>query len=222
IQTCETLAECLHQPLNNAPSVRLHIMLKGKNMQIHGQSVFDVFARPGMTSDLTSVRYDGFTTFIQGDSKFTYMVVDGSAYVVESTGNDSMSVTTQTVKCLSSITPFDSIVDALNNLTAVSSEYIVNSSEVDCPSGSLYEASFGGTHFIVCALGADGFIAYGREITMATEYLDSPLSRISAPKLTDGAESCADVVNPTSLSPTTLALLTGKEASPTCNTLEKC
>ncbi|KAG3057317.1 hypothetical protein PI125_g25418 [Phytophthora idaei] len=43
-------------------------MLKGKNMQIHGQSVFDVFAKPVVTTDARTVRYDGLATFIQEDS----------------------------------------------------------------------------------------------------------------------------------------------------------
>ncbi|ETN02857.1 hypothetical protein PPTG_15816 [Phytophthora nicotianae INRA-310] len=220
IQTPATPPQSLDQQLNNAPSVRLHIMLKGKNMQIHGQSVFDVFAKPVISADPTSVRYDGFATFIQWDSKFTSMVVDGSAYVVESTGDDTTSVATRTVRCLSSITPFDSIVDALNNLTAVSTEAVGDDSEVDCNKGSLYETSFGGKHFMVCAPGADGFIAYGGDITMVVEYLDSPLTSLSTPNLTDGSVSCPAVVKPTSVSPTTVAFLIGKEASPTCASLE--
>ncbi|KAG2771210.1 hypothetical protein JG687_00017034 [Phytophthora cactorum] len=124
-------------------------------------------------------------------------------------GDDTTSATAQTVRCLS-IKPFDSIVEALNNLTAISTASVGGDSEVDCSSGRLYETSFGGKHFIVCAFGADGFIAYGGDFTMSVEYLDSPLTSLSAPKLTDGSESCAAVAKPTPVSPTTQALLTGK------------
>ncbi|ETO59056.1 hypothetical protein F444_22567 [Phytophthora nicotianae P1976] len=189
-------------------------MLKGQNMQIHGQSVFDVFAKPVMSADAKSLRYDGFATFIQGDSESTYMLIDGSAYVAESARDDTTSATTQTIRCLSSITPFDSIVDALNNLTAISSSSGGDDSELDCPTEGLHETRFGGKHFVVCSLGPDGVIASGGDIAMTVEYLDHPLNSLSAPKLTDGSESCTVVAKPTPVSLTAIALLTGKEVSP--------
>ncbi|ETL31013.1 hypothetical protein F441_16475 [Phytophthora nicotianae CJ01A1] len=210
----KTLATTSHQSLSDASSVRLQIMLTGRNMQIHGQSVFDVFAKPTLFTDGTRIRYDGFATFIQGDSQFTYMVVDGSAYVVENTGDDTTPIATQTVNCLPSITPFDSIIDALNNLTAITNDSIGDDSEMDCSTRDLYETSFGGEHFKVCPFGADGFIAYGGDITMTVEYLDGPLRSFSAPKLTNGNKSCPVVAKPTTASKTTLTLLNSREVSP--------
>lgn len=150
------------------------------------------------------------------------MLVNGSAYVVQTSGDYNTSAATQTVRCLTSIAPFDSIVAALNNLTAVSSELENDDDEVDCPSGNLYETSFGGKEFVVCGSGADGFIAYGGDITMAVEYLDSPLSSIPAPTLSDGITSCDVVSTPTLVTPTTLALLTGDAATSTCSSLISC
>jgi hypothetical protein len=201
------------------PSLRLHVILKPKKMHIHGQSVFDVFAKPVVSADGASVRYDGFATFIQGETEFTYLLVDGAAYVVEATGVDDNSAATRTAKCLTSVTPFDSIVSALNNLTAISSESVGKDSEVDCSSETAFETSFGGEAFVVCASGSSGFIAYGGGITMAVEYLERPLRSISAPKLSDGSASCPVVAAPTVVAPTTLALLTGDA---TCASLENC
>ncbi|GMF22839.1 unnamed protein product [Phytophthora lilii] len=137
--------------MTDAPSLQLRILFKGKHMNIHGQSVFDVFAKPVVPDDGTSVRYDGFATFIQGDNQFTYVVVDGAAYVEKSVGNDSTSVATKADRCLESITPFDSIVAALNTVKAIpSTSAAFNDESVNCSSGTLLQTStpFGGLDWI--------------------------------------------------------------------------
>uniref|UniRef100_H3GVY0 GPI inositol-deacylase n=1 Tax=Phytophthora ramorum TaxID=164328 RepID=H3GVY0_PHYRM len=200
--------------LADASSVHLRIMLYGKNMNIHGQSVFNVFAKPIVSANGSNVRYDGFATFIQGDSQFTYLLVDGAAYVVESLGNDTTSAVSQTVRCLSSIAPFDSIVSALNTLKVVPSTPR-NEDGFECAGGTLLKTAtpFGREDFTVCASGPSGFIAYGGNIKMSVEYLDYQLHKISTPKLSDGDTSCGVVSTPTSVTPSALALLTGDSIS---------
>lgn len=175
-----------------------------------------------MSADGTSLRYDGFANFIQGDFWFTYMLVEGVGYVVESSGDNTTSAATTSVRCLSSITPFDAIVGALNNLTDISSGSVSDDSQVDCSHGTLYGTLFGGKEFVVCGSGAADFIAYGGDIVMAVEYLNNPLHNISAPTLNDSEISCAEVANATSVTPTTLALLTGDATSSTCPSINGC
>ncbi|KAE8974951.1 hypothetical protein PR003_g25558 [Phytophthora rubi] len=186
-------------------------MLMGRSMHIHGQSIFDVFAKPVVADDGVSVRYDGFATFIQGERQFTYMLVDGAAYVVESTGNDTTSAATQTVRCLESLTPFDSIVSALNTVKAVPRSLVDYEANI-CPSGNFFQTStpFGGVNFTLCASTTSGFIAYGGDIMMAVEYLDGPLRNITAPKLSDSSAHCAIVVTAPAVTPTAATLLTGE------------
>ncbi|ETO86076.1 hypothetical protein F444_00345 [Phytophthora nicotianae P1976] len=207
--------QSLPRSLHRMPSVRLRIQLTGANMQIHGQSVFDVFANPILSAAENSLHYDGFAHFIQEDYQFTYVFVNGIGYVVESKGNETTSVASQTTRCLSSISPFDDIIAALNNLTAISSESVGDDSLVDCPNGCLYGTSFGGKDFLVC-VGIDGLLAYGGDIMMSAEYLASPLKSISAPTLTDGSEPCTILAQATPVSRATRTLLSGKIGSRSC------
>ncbi|KAE9035723.1 hypothetical protein PR003_g9407 [Phytophthora rubi] len=209
--------------LADAPSLQLHAMLMGTNMHIHGESIFDVFAKPFVADDGISVRYDGFATFIQGESQFTYMLVDGAAYVVESLGNDTTSVATQTVRCLESLTPFDLIVSALNNVKAVPRS-LVDDEAIFCPSGPFFQTAtpFGGVNFTFCPSTTSGFIAYGGDITMTVEYLEDPLRSITAPTLSDSSAHCPIVATPTAVTPIAAALLTGDAHAYTCSRREGC
>lgn len=71
LQDQEPLPQQQHSRIDS-PSLRLHILLKGKNIQIHGQAVVDVFAKPIASADRRSVRYDGFATFIQDDLRYLH------------------------------------------------------------------------------------------------------------------------------------------------------
>ncbi|GMF24212.1 unnamed protein product [Phytophthora fragariaefolia] len=188
-------------------------------MRIHGQSVFDVFAKP-IVEDGAKIRYDGFATFAQDDNRFTYILVDGATYVVENLGNATTSTATQTVRCLKSGTPFDSIISALNTVKGIPSS-LVKDEAIYCPSGNLYETStpFGGVDFTLCASAGLGFSAYGGDITMAVEYLDSPLHTITAPLLSDSSARCAAIASATSVSPIAMTLLSGDA---TCPSNEDC
>ncbi|ETN02851.1 hypothetical protein PPTG_15809 [Phytophthora nicotianae INRA-310] len=170
----------LFQPLH------LRIILTGDSMQIHGQLVFDVFASPVLSADNSSVRYDGVATFIEDEKEFTYVLADGAAYLAES--SRVQNHIKRKVRCLSTITPFDEIVSALNNLT-VTPYSSIQDIPFDCASKTAYTTSFGGEKFVLCqARDADyGFVAYSDVVIMVVEYMSGDLN-ISAPTPTDGAK----------------------------------
>ncbi|RLN90597.1 hypothetical protein BBJ28_00007970 [Nothophytophthora sp. Chile5] len=183
-------------------------------MQIYGQSEFYVFANPVVSSDNSSVLYDGFVAFMDGDTLYKFMLVDGIAYFTNSSLTDSS--TSSTTECLTSsmLPPLNSIVSALNDATAISS---VSTSDdpIDCSSGNLFKLSFGEAAFALCASGTSGFAVYGSDLDIAVEYLDSPVE-ISAPELnTNAALECETVATASSMTSATLALLTGESIAST-------
>ncbi|KAG7388635.1 hypothetical protein PHYBOEH_007777 [Phytophthora boehmeriae] len=194
--------------LADAPSLRLRVILKRKTMKVHGQYLFDVFARPVISADGASARYDGFATFINGDTQFTYMLVDGAAYMVETSGNGTTEATTQTTRCVPTDVQFESIVSALNNATIIPSAS-VSDETLKCADGSMLKTSVGGQDFVICASGASGFIASSSDMAVAVEYLDAPIKSISPPVKMEGSVACDGVGAYTSVTPTGLALLAG-------------
>ncbi|GMF31563.1 unnamed protein product [Phytophthora lilii] len=194
----------LKTSLAEASSLKLHVTLQRKAMELHGESEFDVFANPVVSDDDDSVLYDGFATFVDGHSRFTYTLVDGAAYLVT---NDSSS-NAATVRCIPPSTlPFNDILPALNDATPIPSAS-VGGEAIECESGNLFKTSFAGVHYAICASGDDsGFTAFASDVTIDVEYLESPVS-ILRPKLSDGS-SCEEIAIPTSVTPTALALLTG-------------
>ncbi|RAW20658.1 hypothetical protein PC110_g22899, partial [Phytophthora cactorum] len=205
-----------HQPtqrrlatsLADAPSLRLQFTLKRSTMNVYGQSQFYVFANPVVSSDNTSVLYDGYAAFMDGTTDYTLMLVNGIAYFVTSTAGDASSSSAQ---CLSSslLPPLNDIVSALNDVTAISSAAAGNST-ITCASGDLFQATLGDATFVICSSGSDGFTIYGSDLDISVEYLDSPVA-ITAPTVSgDAALSCETVVTATSVSETALALLTGQ------------
>ncbi|RLN54361.1 hypothetical protein BBP00_00008970, partial [Phytophthora kernoviae] len=172
-----------HQQQNSlagAPPLKIHVTLKRKSMKIHGQSEFDVFANPVVSTDKESVLYNGYATFVEEDTQFKYVLLDGAFYVVESPAKDSSK---QTVRCLSVAMPFDSILPALNEATRIPSVSL-GGETVECSSGDLFKTSFGGTSFALCASGGDGFTAFSSDMIIDVEYLDKPVS-VSKPQLSD-------------------------------------
>ncbi|EGZ17781.1 hypothetical protein PHYSODRAFT_545250 [Phytophthora sojae] len=197
--------------LGDAPSLRLQFTLKRDSMKIYGQSQFYVFANPVVSSDNTSVLYDGYAAFMDGSTDYTLSLVNGIAYFVTSTVGDSSS---QSAQCLSSslLPPINSIVSALNGATAIAGASAGNDT-ITCATGDLFQATLGDATFVICSAGSDGFTIYGSDLDISVEYLDSPVA-ITAPTLSgDAALSCETVVTPTTVTPTTLALLTGEAVS---------
>ncbi|KAG2508266.1 hypothetical protein JM18_008726 [Phytophthora kernoviae] len=177
----------LQTSLIDAPSVNLHVTLKRKSMKIHGQSEFDVFANPVVSTDKGSVLYNGYATFVEEDTQFKYVLLDA-------------------------VEPFDSILPALNEATRIPSVSL-GGETVECSSGDLFKTSFGGANFALCASGGNGFTAFSSDMTIAVEYLDKPVS-ISKPQLSDKSASCSTVETATLVTPTAIALLTGKPIPP--------
>ncbi|OWZ00912.1 hypothetical protein PHMEG_00027798 [Phytophthora megakarya] len=206
--------EQVEQDFSTVPSLKLHVMLKGKNVQIHGQSVFDVFAKPVVSNGNTELRYDGFSSFVEGDTKFMYTVVNGVSYVVEKTRGKKTSAATPSVRCYSSGIPFGDMLSSLNKAVAIPSAS-VNGEQIRCPYGSLYQTSLGDADFVLCASGASGFTVYGIDMTVDVEYLSRPIKNIST--LTPGinVDACPVVIIPTTVTPTATALLTGEAISST-------
>ncbi|KAJ8514172.1 hypothetical protein ON010_g18713 [Phytophthora cinnamomi] len=198
--------------LLDAPPLLLRVTLGGNGLSIHGQDAFVSFARPVVSADKISIRYDGLTTISQGDTLRTYMIVDGAGYVVTTSEDPTIS---RTVECLSSVSPFDLILAALNN-TSVTPSTVLCGESIQCPSGPLLQASFGGVDFALCTAGRSGVNVLGTsgssaqviDMIVTIEYQSSPLTSLSAPHLSDGDALCAPQMMPTSVTPTTLALLT--------------
>ncbi|KAL3667079.1 hypothetical protein V7S43_008021 [Phytophthora oleae] len=198
--------------LADAPSLRLQFTLKRSSMNIYGQSQFYVFANPVLSSDNTSVLYDGYAAFMDGNTDYTFLLVDGIAYFVTATVGDTSG--SQSAQCLSSslLPPLNDIISALNSATAISSA-AAGSDTITCSSGDLFQATLGDATFVICSSGSDGFTIYGSDLDITVEYLDSPVT-ITAPTLSgDAALSCETVVTATSVSDTALALLTGQTIS---------
>ncbi|KAG2786572.1 hypothetical protein PC111_g24302, partial [Phytophthora cactorum] len=173
-----------------------------------------------VVSEDNTLRYDGFANFIQGDTKFSYILEDGASYMVEKSDKDSASTTSQKVRCLPSILPFENMLPALNSVSAIPSAS-VGGKAIECPNGALFESSFGGVQFVLCASGSSGFTAYGLDVTMTVEYLQSPIRNTSVSSMKDEVRSCPAVVKPAPVTPAALALLTGEVLPPTSRNLKE-
>ncbi|KAG7398815.1 hypothetical protein PHYBOEH_010447 [Phytophthora boehmeriae] len=185
--------------LTNIPSLKVHVTLKRKVMNIHGYSEFDIFANPVTSADNTRVLYNGIATFIESDTQFTYTLADGVASV---TANSTIPST----QCLSSCPLFDSILPALNDAISIPSASI-GDELVDCTSGILLKTSFGDADFALCVFGASGFTAFSSDMDITVEYLKKPVS-ISAPTFPDQSAPCRAVMKAKTMTPVALALLT--------------
>ncbi|EEY55468.1 uncharacterized protein PITG_20882 [Phytophthora infestans T30-4] len=152
-----------------------------------------------------SMRYDGYATFVEGHSRFTYALVDGAPYLMT---NDSSS-DAPTVDCIPPSTlPFDAILPAVNDATPIPSASI-GSVPIECESGNLFKTSFAGIHYAICVSDDSGFTAIASDVTIDVDYLDAPVS-IPQIKLEDGS-TCGVLAEPTEMTATALALLSGDE-----------
>ncbi|KAL4106033.1 hypothetical protein PRIC1_004088 [Phytophthora ramorum] len=138
----------LQTTLADAPSLRLQFTLKRASMKIYDQSEFYVFANPVVSSDNTTVLYDGYAAFMDGTTDYTFMLVNGISYFVTSTVGDSSG--SQTAQCLSAslLPPLNSIISAINDATAISSAAAGNDT-ISCSSGDLFQATLGDASFVL-------------------------------------------------------------------------
>ncbi|ETL44899.1 hypothetical protein L914_04900, partial [Phytophthora nicotianae] len=70
----ESTQRRLATSLADAPSLRLQFTLKRDTMKVYGQNQFYVFANPVVSSDNTSVLYDGYAAFMDGTTDYTFML----------------------------------------------------------------------------------------------------------------------------------------------------
>jgi len=195
----------LQTSLTGAPSVKLHVKLQRESSQVHGLSEFDVFGIPIVSDNGASVLYDGYATFLQDGSTFTYSYVNGTGYLTTSDEDE------ETVQCLPPSTlPFHDILLALNDATPIPSASI-GGEAVECPSGKLLKTSFYGAPVAICTSGALGFTAFSGDLTIQVEYVKTAVNS-STPTLHD-EPSCDTVATATSVTPTALALMTGSSVT---------
>ncbi|OWZ12157.1 hypothetical protein PHMEG_00014723 [Phytophthora megakarya] len=187
--------------LSDAPPLRLHVTFKRKSVHLHGYSEFDVFASPVVSSNGTTVMYDSYATFIDGNTSFTCSFINGAGYLsVEIDG-------VQRVECLpSSSFLLESILPILNEAAIISSASVDNEA-IKCPAGNLLKTTLAGVHFIICAAGERGFTVYDTDMMIEVKYLANPFE-IQKPSDT---LLCGSDTTPMSVTPTTLALLTGNK-----------
>lgn len=140
-------------------------------MKLHGQSEFNVYATPVVSSNGASVLYDSYATFLDEDEEITYTLVDGTAYLSTKVGDDE-----ETVRCLPPNTlPFDKILPALNDATPIPSASI-GKEAVECASGKLFKTTFSGAHYAICSSGESGFTAVSSDLVINVTYLDGPIT----------------------------------------------
>ncbi|KAG6595957.1 ABC transporter [Phytophthora cinnamomi] len=184
--------------LADAPPVKIHVAFKRESMKLHGQSEFDVFAKPVVSGNGASVLYDGYAEFTEDGKSFTYSYVSGVG---------QLSTTDGEKQCISSTTlPFDDILPSLNDAVPIPSASIGDET-IECTRGNLFKTTFAGAHFAICLSDKSGFKAYSSDIDIEVEYLENSVE-IQVPPLSSGL-SCEVAAKPSSVVPTTLALLTG-------------
>ncbi|KAL3660428.1 hypothetical protein V7S43_014581 [Phytophthora oleae] len=189
--------------LDSLPSLKLHVTLQRKALELHGQAEFDVFANPIVSDDGSSVLYDGYATFVEGHERFTYSLVDGAPYLVT---NDSSS-NAASVRCIPPSTlPFNAILPSLNAAESIPSASI-GGEAIECEGGELFKTSFAGVHYAICSTDEAGFTALASDVTIDVDYLDKP---VDIPEIDlQGGKSCEVLAEPVELTPLALALLSG-------------
>jgi hypothetical protein len=202
--------------LADAQPLRLHFTVKRPSMAVYGQTEFDVFANPIVSSDNTSVSYNGFASFLVDTTFYKFLLVDGIAYYVEQVFGDG-GTSTETAQCLASsvLPPLNSIVNVLDAAVPISGAVLSDDdSKVNCTTGNLFKTTFAGSQYVLCAAGSDGFTLYGSDLDISVDYLANPVP-LTAPTLdATAALTCETVISATTVtSETTAALLTGTAIS---------
>ncbi|KAG6602919.1 uncharacterized protein IUM83_06920 [Phytophthora cinnamomi] len=203
------------------PSLKLHFTLKRPTMQVYGESEFDVYANPVVSADGLSVTYNGYADFNEGPALTRYMLVDGVAYSTTSTESGKAQTQSQTQtqsetrsstsECLQTnmLPHLDLMIPALNDAVPVYNATL-DGKRIKCSAGNLFKLTFGGLNLALCASGSEGVHVYGSDMEIVVKYLKAPVE-ITAPKLdAKAAKECEIVVNATTVTSTTVALLTGE------------
>ncbi|EGZ12265.1 hypothetical protein PHYSODRAFT_355194 [Phytophthora sojae] len=181
-----------NQASTSLPSVRIRTSAKRKSTATHGQSEFDTFALPVLSSDKSTVLYDGYTTFVENGVEFTYSLINGAWYL-ETKGSGATGE--QSARCLSSgPVPVNALMQSVNDATPISSASI-GDDNIKCTDGKQLQTSFDGTDYALCVSGTSGFTAYSSDLKVEVEYLNTPV-KVPSPTLSDTAKSCPKVEKP--------------------------
>ncbi|CAI5715885.1 unnamed protein product [Peronospora effusa] len=168
------------------PSLKFQFTLKRSSVQVQGLTELSVFANPIELDGGDSVLYDVFSSFIERDTVHNYYL-------------DSL---------LDDIPPINTIISALNEATAVSSEAGTFQSAVECPNGNLFKVTINNIDFALCTLDSLGFTMHGSDMDVKVEYLNAHLNiRIPTPT---SELNCDTVATRSSITQIGKYLLTGK------------
>ncbi|KAG6596001.1 ABC transporter [Phytophthora cinnamomi] len=193
------------------PSVRIRTTANRKSTLTHGQSEFDTFAIPVLSTDKTKVLYDAYATFVQNGIESTYSLVDGAWYL-DIKDPSSYSTAQQSARCLSSgPVPVNSIMQSLNDATPIPSASI-GDKKIECTDGKLLQTSFGGADYALCVSGTSGFTAHSSDLTIVVEYLNTPV-KMPTLTLSENAKSCPKVEKAAPVAPAAANARSLKEAS---------
>ncbi|KAJ8575900.1 hypothetical protein ON010_g3312 [Phytophthora cinnamomi] len=190
----------------NWPSLRFHFKLKRSSMNVYGESDFDMYANPVVSDNQDSVLYDAVATFSDESTQINYTLIDGTARMAIRSSDEDTTVT-----CLDTesdkLPPINTITNALNEATALSSASGSGSGAVQCPHGSLFKVLVNGIHFALCASGTSGFTMTGTDVDIVVDYLDY---RVEIKKMTSATMECETVASASPLTALGKSLLTGK------------
>ncbi|GMG18235.1 unnamed protein product [Phytophthora fragariaefolia] len=204
------------------PSLRFHFTLKRSSMKAYGESEFDMYVNPIVSSNQANVLYDVFATFTEGTTLYNYTLIDDIAHSSStpySGGSSDGNSATSTVSCLDSeagkIPAINAIVDGINKATAVSASA---STPIPCSSGSLFKVTVNGIDFALCSSGSTGFTLQGTDIDIGAEFLESAID-IRTPT-TIGKGECMKVATASSVTSIGKSLLTGHTISNSARSLK--
>ncbi|KAI9912546.1 hypothetical protein PsorP6_005006 [Peronosclerospora sorghi] len=190
------------------PSLKLHFILKRNSMRLFGHRDFHVYAEPVVSSDGRHVLYNGYVEFTEPSFHIRYSLVDGIAYATLTTGHDPPSS-----HCLEKnvVPPLHHMIAGLNHAIPIAHGN-VGGVPIECSIGNLLKVTVQGLQLAICAAGAAGVHVYDSDMEFRITYMNESL-HITAPKLTT-TQDCQRLVQPSHVTPLTVALLTGTDLSP--------
>ncbi|RMX69046.1 hypothetical protein DD238_005463 [Peronospora effusa] len=191
------------------PSLKFQFTLKRSSVQVQGLTELSVFANPIELDGGDSVLYDVFSSFTERDTVHNYYLVNG---IGMSSSVSNFCTENVTMQCqdslLDDIPSINTIISALNEATAVSSEAGTFQSAMECPNGNLFKVTINNIDFALCTVDSLGFTMHGSDMDVKVEYLNAHLN-IRIP--TSISElNCDTVATRSSITQIGKYLLTGK------------
>ncbi|RQM11017.1 hypothetical protein DD237_008374 [Peronospora effusa] len=159
------------------PSLKFQFTLKRSTVKVQGLTELSVFANPIELDGGDSVLYDVFSSFTERDTVHNYYLVNG---IGMSSSVSNFCTENVTMQCqdflLDELPPINTIISALNEATAVSSEAGTFQSAVECPNGNLFKVTINNIDFALCTLDSVGFTMHGSDMDVKVEYLNAHLN----------------------------------------------